>query len=196
VSDARPPRDRREAWEAVAGRVGGAFGEAKVTGKYVVTAEHRTWTMTMDLRLVSAGFTNSMHTRVWAPFQGRGELRLTVRRRTFFDALAKRVGLGGGIPADPTLARTHVARGRPAARGRAVLSAGLSSAVVERGSFRVDVRRAPRRVRKTAGDETLMVEVLSLGVDTDVDRMVGMFEVARGALDALSATGVAWPDRD
>jgi len=176
--------------------VEGTFGEAKVTGKYVVTAPHRSWTLTMGLYLVPGGFANSMHTRVHAPFRGRGALQLSVRRGTFFDAFQRKVGLGGYLPVDPSIAETHVVTGRPAQRVRAVLGAGLSAAVAERGAFRVEVRPYARWVQRLRGDETCVVEVLAPGVDTDVERMVGMFEVARRALDALSATGVAWPDRD
>ena len=196
MTSGRPPRDRREAWEAVADRVEGTLGEAKVTGKYVVTASYRSWTLTMALQVVPGGFANSMHTRVHVPFRGRGELQLSVRRGTWFDAFQKKLRLGGYLPLEPSIARTHVVTGRPAARVRAVLGAGLSAAVAEHGAFRVDVRPWAPWIKRLQGDETCVIEVFTPGVDTDIERMVAMFDVARRAIDALSATGVAWSNSD
>jgi len=191
-----PPRGRREAWEAVAGRMGGAFSESRFTGNCVVTAPYASWTLTMALQLSPGGFARSLDTRVHATFRGRGELQLSVRPGTRFDAFQRKLGLGGYLPADSSIAGTHVVTGRPALRVRAVLAAGLAAAVAERGAFRVEVRPYAAWMKRLRGDETRVVEVFAPGTQTDVEHMVAMFDVARRALDALTATGVAWPERD
>jgi hypothetical protein len=55
----------------------------------------------------------------------------------------------------------------------------------------VEVERAPRKQRKKTGQNTRRLQVLALGVDTDVDRVVDMFVVARAALDVLGRLGSA-----
>jgi hypothetical protein len=191
VTGAQRPKNRREALELLAERVGGTLSESKVTGAFAVSATHGSWPLTLDLHMVSVGFANTLHTRVWAAFHARTELRLVVRRRTFFDSLARRVGLGGSALADRSLARTHVVRGRPAGRVRGVLSAGLADAVTRNAASRIEVKRAPLRSRRALGPDARLLEVLAPGVDTDVDRMAGMFDAARLALDALLRAGVA-----
>jgi len=132
-----------------------------------------------------------MYTRVRAPFTARSDLRLLVRPRMFFDRLVRGLGLGRYVPSGAALAATHVVRGRPRRTVRATLAAGLAEGISRHGAFRVEVKRAPLSARSELGRGARSVEVLAPGVDTDVDRMVGMFEVARLALDSLVRAGVA-----
>lgn len=68
MSEARAPKDRREAWEAVAERVGGTFSEAKVTGGWQVVAPHEAWPLTMSLQVVNTGLAVVVYTSVRAHF--------------------------------------------------------------------------------------------------------------------------------
>jgi hypothetical protein len=183
--------NRREAWEAVAERVGGRFIEAKRMGGHTVTFEHGPWTLTLGLHVVHTGSTNTVSTQVLTHFRGREPLRLTVRPRTFLDTWADKLGLGGPSIGDRALARRYVVRGRPASRVRSVLSGGLADALGGARTFRIEVGRAPRRVRTANGGHAGQLQVLAPGVDTDVERMVVMCDVARMGMDVLARIGAA-----
>lgn len=186
-----PPRDRGEALRAVAEAVGGTLIEGKVKGGFFVAVEHGSWTLTLDLHMVQAGSVSTLHTRVVAFFSGRDDLKLTVRPRTFIDAIGAKLGLGGLIAGDRDFTRRYVLRGRPESRVRSIISGGLGDALAVRGPLRVEVKRAPRRRRKTMGPHARQLQVLAPGVDTDVDRMVGLFAVGRAAMDVLGRIGSA-----
>jgi hypothetical protein len=187
-----PPRlDRPQALQAVADALGGTFGKAQVTGGYVVTVEHGVWTLTLDLHVVTVATATQVHTRVSVLFLGREDLRFTVRRRSFIDALAAKVGLRGLPIGVRELARRYVVKGRPETLVRSILSGGLANALAVPGTFRVEVRRAPRRHRKALGPRARQLQVLFGGVDTDVGRMTGMFALARETLDVLQRVGAA-----
>lgn len=177
--------------EAVADHVGGTFLEGKMTGGYGVEVAHGVWTLTLDLHVVSTGTVNTMHTRVVCAFASRTDFRLRIRRRTFLDRMAAKLGIGNASYGDGDLARGHVVRGRPTSRVRSVLSGGLSSAILAWPSVSVVVSRAPRLHRKLLGPQARQLQVLSPGVDTEVERPVAMITVARAAMDALARSGVA-----
>jgi hypothetical protein len=191
VPQRAPPRNRGEALEAVAEAVGGRLEEAKVKGGYVVIVEHGPWSLTLDLHVVSSGSAVTVHTRVVSFFLSREDVKLTVRRRTFWDAAAEKLGLGGPVVGDRAFTRRYIAKGRPESRVRSILSGGLADALAVPWSLGVEVKRAPRRRRKTMGQHARQLQVLAPGVDTDVDRMVGAFKVACAALDVLGRIGSA-----
>jgi len=182
---------RREAVQAVAEAVGGSFREGKWMGGYGVKLEHDPFTLHLDLKIVNSGASNTTYTRVSAVFSGRDPLRFTARPKTFLDRIAGKIGFAGLPVGDREFARRYVVRGRPSARVRSILSGGLASALAPPVSFRVEVGRARRKHRKKLGASALQVQVLAPGVDTDVDRMLSMFAVAREALDVLRRMGAA-----
>jgi len=183
--------DRRAALEAVAERVGGTLVEGKrVMGGYAVVVEHGAWTLSLDLHMAWAGMVQLVHTRVVSHFANRDRFRLVVRRRTLLDRIAAAVGLGGATSGDRELTRRYVVKGRPDVRVRSVLSGGLGAAVLAGPNVSVEVSKAPRRYRARWGPGAARLQVLSPGVDTDVDRSVGMIIVARRAMDALQRSGV------
>jgi len=182
---------RREAVEAVAEAVGGSFREGKWLGGFGVKLECDPWTLHLDLKIVNSGGSNTTYTRVSAVFLGRERLRFTARPKTFLDRMAGKIGFGGLPVGDREFARRYVVRGRPASRVRSILSGGLASAFAAPVSFRIGVGRAGRKHRKRMGPTAHQLQVLAPGVDTDVDRMVSMFAVAREALDVLRRMGAA-----
>lgn len=156
-----------------------------------MTADHGPWTLTLGLHVATVGAAAVVQTRVLAIFLGREDLRLTVRQRTLFDRLAGRLGFGGIPVGQRDFARRYVVRGRPASNVRSILSGGLAAVLGERGPFRLEVSRAPRRSRKEMGPNASQLQVTAPGVDTDVGRMTEMFAVVREALDVLQRVGVA-----
>jgi len=186
-----PPRDRSEALVAVAEVVDGTLVEAKVKGGFLVTVEHGPWSLTLDQHVVNDGSTATVYTRVVAYFLSREELKLRVRARTFLDTISEKLGFGGAAVGDRAFMARYVARGRPESRVRSILSGGLADALAVPWSLRVEVKRAPRKQRRTMGQDARQLQVLAAGIDTDVDRMVGMFGVTQAALDVLGRIGSA-----
>ncbi|MGD8871468.1 MAG: hypothetical protein PVJ80_07775 [Gemmatimonadota bacterium] len=184
--------ERREALEAVAAQVGGTFFEGKkVVGGFAVTVPHGPWTLTLDLAMAQAGMVQLVHTRVVTHFASRERFRLRVRHRTFLDRLSATMGLGRVVSGDREFARRFVVKGKPDVRVRSVMSGGLGAAVIAGPNVSVEVGRAPRRERTGLGPGALRLQVLSPGVDTDVDRSIDMIDVARKTMDALQRSGVA-----
>jgi hypothetical protein len=107
------------------------------------------------------------------------------------DRIVAKLGLGNARYGDGELTREHVVRGRPIPRVRSVLSGGLISAILAGPPLTVEVSRAARRDRKRLGPKARRLQILSPGVDTDVERPVAMIEVARAGMDALARSGVA-----
>lgn len=186
------PTNRREALEAVAERVGGELVEGKkLTGGYAVVVEDGPWTLTLDMHMVSTGNGAVMHTRAFTHFSSREDLKLRVRRRGLLDRIAGVLGFGRQDYGHRAMAREHVVRGRPDSRVRSILSGGLAEAIARAPAVSLEVKRAPRRVRKTMGPQARRLQVLVPGVDTDVERMVGMLTLVREALDVLKRSGAA-----
>ncbi len=81
-------------------------------------------------------------------------------------------------------------RGKPAPRvpsffaGSELVGALLAVAPVE-----LHVKRASKRSRKRYGEHTGVVYCQTYGIVTDVDRLAGMVEVVRCALEALHHVG-------
>jgi len=74
---------------------------------------------------------------------------------------------------------------------RSLLGGGLADVLLASFPLRLGVKRAPWRRRRSMGPHARQVQVLAPGVDTDVDRMVGLFRTARETLDVLARTGPA-----
>lgn len=179
----------------MAQRVGGAFVEGKMPGGVAVDVEHGPWTLRLDLQVVSSGSSSLMHPRVWARFMGRDEVRLLVRPKTLLDRLLERLGRDGSKFLDRELARRYVVRGRPEARVRSLLSAGLAQAVSSHESLRLQIGPVGWRLRRALGPHARLLQARAPGVGTEVDRMIGLIETGREALDVLRRTGSASADR-
>jgi hypothetical protein len=186
---------RRAAYEELAGRVGGQFIEGKMVARIGVAVEHDGRTLTLGLHPVQTGMVTQLHTRVLALFQGRERLRLSVRPKTRLDRMASSLGLGGLQVAGRRFGERFVVRGRPAARVRSVMSAGLAAAVDAARDTRVAIGQASWRHRRRLGSETHRLEVLLPRMESDVDRLAAMLEVAREGIDALVRVGVASAER-
>jgi len=186
-----PKLDRREAWRAVALRVGATFSEGKRKSQDRVDLEHGPWRVRLDTFTVYTGQVSVTYTRVGAFFTGRADLKLMVRKRNFFDQILKKLGLGGFTPVSRRLASRYVVKGKPERRLRSVVTAGLTEALLAQASLKLEVKAAPRKNRKALGPRTRLVVMHVSGVVTDPDRLVGMFAVVRETLDALEGIGVA-----
>jgi hypothetical protein len=179
----------------VADLAGGTFSEGKATGGYSVVVDQGPWRLTLGIHMVRTGTVNMMHTRVVARFVGRDGLRLVARPKTFADRLAEKLRWRPAPLGGRELARRYVVRGRPEARLRSVLSGGLADALAGWQTLRVEVGRAPWGVRRRIGPDARQLQVMYPGVDTDVERMVRLIDVAREAMGALERAGSALPRR-
>jgi hypothetical protein len=184
---------RRQAMMEVAERVGGSFVEGRMTGGYAVAVERGRWTLMLGLHTVHSGADGMMHTRVTTHFEGRDDFRLIVRRRSFLDRMAARLGFGGLRAGGRELLERHLVRGRPESRVRSVLSGGVGEAILETDVRRLEVGRASWAVRRKRGPRMRTLQVTEPGLATDVDRMVAMVTVAGVAMDVLERVGLASP---
>ncbi len=189
-----PNIDRRQAWQEVARRVGGTFEEGKWKSQDRVALEHGAWSIRLDTYTVNTGQVSETYTRAGAFFIGRADLKLVVRKRGFFDTILENLGFGGITLPNRELASRYVVKGKPEHRLRSLLASGLTAAILAQSSFKLEVKAAPRKNRKTMGPHARLVVMHVSGVITDPDRLAGMFTVVRETLDALERVGVAGRD--
>ena len=186
-----PKMDRREAFREVAQRLGGVFEEGKRKSQDRVDLEHGPWRIRLDTFTVNTGQVSVTYTRTGAFFTARGDMKLLVRKRNFFDQILENLGFGGVMPANRELARRYVVKGKPERQLRSLVTAGLTAAMLAQASCKLEVKVAPRKNRKAMGPDTRLVVMHVLGVINDPDRLVGMLTVVQETLDALQAMGVA-----
>lgn len=183
--------DRREAWQEVAYAVGGTLEQGKTASADTVSVVHGPWTIVLETYTVHTGESSATYTRAKALFVGQGDPRLRIRKRNLFDGLLERVGLGGASSGRGPLAGRYVVKGRPGHRVRSLPTPGLVAALLAEASVTVGVKKAPRKHRKAHGPQVCLAEVYTSGVVTEPDRLVGLITIAREALTALAAVGMA-----
>lgn len=183
---------RREAYRQVAALLDGELHEGKRASRDRVLVQRGPWRVWLDTYTVSTGQVSVTYTRVRAHFRGRRDLRVTVRRRTWFDRLAARFGFGKPFRGNPRLNDRYVVKGRPETRASSLLVApGLTDAILAVPSLRLEVKQASRKLRKRHGDDVGEVLSQTTGVITDVERLAGMIRAVGQTLDALERTGEA-----
>jgi hypothetical protein len=186
-----PRSDRRQAWREIARRVGGRFEEGQRDGQDRVSLEHGPWTVTLDTYTVHTGQVSVTYTRVRAFFIGRGDFKLVVRKRRVLDRLVEALGFGGVPPGDREITRRWVIKGKPASRLRSLLTQELIATLLVQPALRLDVKRAPRKQRKTMGAEARVATAQTTGVIVDPERLAGLFAVVTQTLDSLRRIGMA-----
>lgn len=184
--------DRRPAWQEVADRLGGELEEGRRTHKDRALFHHGPWRIVLDTYAVSTGNGAITYTRAQAHFRGHRDLRVTVRKRNAVDRIWSALGFASALPVARELLERYVVKGRPGPRVPSLFSGTeLVEAIVADPSVRVEVRPAPRKSRKRFGADTGVVICRKEGIVTDVDRLAGMVQVVRHALDALHRVGEA-----
>jgi hypothetical protein len=119
-------------------------------------------------------------------------MSLLVRRRGFLDRLWEALGFGRRLPVSRILADRYVVKGKPEPRVPSLFSAQvLTEAVLAVPSLRLEIKRPSRKSRKRFGQDSGVVVCRTTGVITDVDRLEGMIQVVREALDSLHRVGEA-----
>ncbi len=183
---------RRDAYRGVAARVDGEFHEGKRAGKDRVLVRRGPWRIWLDTYTVSTGQVTITYTRVRAYFRGRRDLRVTVRRRTWFDRLFARFGFGTLLRVDPRLNDRYVVKGSPERRVPSLFSApGVTEAILALPSLRLEVKRPSRKGRRRFGEDAGVVVSQTTGVITDVERLAGMIQVVGETLEGLERIGEA-----
>jgi len=187
--------DRRPAWQAVADRLGGELEEGKGTRQDRALFRHGPWRIALDTYTVSTGNGAITYTRAQAHFRGHRDLRVTVRKRNAFDRIRSALGFGSPLPVARALLEAYVVKGRPGPRVPSLFTGTeLVEVIVADPSVRLEVKPASRKSRKRFGADTGVVTCRKDGIVTDVDRLAGMVQVVRHALDALHRVGEANQD--
>lgn len=182
----RPKLKRREAYRRVAERFDGELLEGKRDSMDRVVIPRGPWRIWLDTYTVSTGQVTVTYTRARAYFLGRRELRIKLRRRNWFDRLLGGLGFGRLPPVDPRLNEAYVIKGSPEGRVPSLFSApGLTDAVLAVPSLNLEVKKAPRKIRKRSGEDVGEVVSQAAGVITDVERLAGMLRAVGETLEAL-----------
>ncbi len=188
----KPKISRTDAWRSVAQRTGGEFVPGRRQVKERVLVRHGPWKVWLDTYVVSNGSTSQTYTRVRAYVRGWRGMSLLVRRRGFLDRLWEALGFGRRLPVSRILADRYVVKGKPEPRVPSLFSAQvLTEAVLAVPSLRLEIKRPSRKSRKRFGQDSGVVVCRTTGVITDVDRLEGMIQVVREALDSLHRVGEA-----
>ena len=182
--------DRRRARQAVADRLGGRLVVGKRDTADVVVVTHGPWTLRFDTHVVSTGYTTIIHTRVRCLARRRQPFKFVVRPRTALDRLVEVLGFRGMPGGDRDFRARYVAMGKPDSLLRALLASDLPLAFQGRDGLRLEVKKASRKERTASGVDTVALSVQMLGILTDVDALMGLFDVATLAMDELARAGV------
>lgn len=188
----RPKLDRRTAWRTLAAAEGGELEEAKRPSGDRVHFRHGPWRIRLDTYTQSAGETYVTYTRLRTYFPGHRDLRVTVRRRSFFDRLWAGLGFGNPLPVSRELQERWVVKGKPEPRVPSLFAgSGLVEAIRSQERFHLYVKRPGRKSRKKWGEDVGVLVCRTTGVITDPERLAGMLRVVRETLDALHRLGEA-----
>lgn len=182
---------RAEAWAGAARRLDASFLAPRGTRGEEIRLAHGPWWVVVDLETVSDGTSSTLVTRARGWYSGRAELRLKLRPRRVWHRWREAVGWGRRPPLSPTLLERYVVRGRPRARLPSLFSPGLVAALLEAPALRLDVARAPWKVRRRLGERTGMVRCRTARVLTDESELVALARVVTEGLDALRRVGDA-----
>jgi len=183
---------RRDAWQRVATVTEGRFVEGKNPSKDRVIVTHGPWEIHLDTFVVNTGQTSVTYTRVRAYFPGWRELKLVARRRNFLDRILEAFGFGSRPPLGRSLTDKYVVKGKPLPRLLSLFTGShLSEAIMAVPSLRLAVKRPSRKSRRKWGESVGVVVCRTTGVIKEVDRLVGMIEVVREALNGLLRVGEA-----
>lgn len=185
--------DRRTAWRDAADRVGGTLVEGKRPGQDKIVLAAGPWSLVMDTYTVHTGQVTITYTRGRGFFHDASELKLLIRKRSFFDSVLENLGFGSGVSVNRMFDRRYVVRGKPRPRLRSVVSAALAEAMLGQASVRVSAKRAGRKHRAAMGPETKEITTHVTGVVKEPERIAGLFAVLRETLDALQRIGAAAP---
>jgi hypothetical protein len=176
----------------VAEAIGGIHRPGKKPYQDEVVVTRGPWTLRLDGYYQSTGQSAIPLTRARAYFGGWRGLKLTVRKRTWFDRLWESLGYGSRLPVGSALNDRFVITGKPEARLPSLLSLSpLSQSMLALPKMRLRVTRPSRKSRKRYGEESGVVVCLISGFTTDVSRMVAMLEVVGDTLEALARVGEA-----
>jgi hypothetical protein len=189
----RPQKvDRRDAWQRVAAVTEGRFVEGKRSAKDKVLVSHGPWDVWLDTYTVSTGQTSVTYTRVRTHFMGWRDLSLRVRKRNFLDRILESLGFSSRPPLRRALTDKYVIKGKPLPRVPSLFSGShLGEAIMALPSLGLEIKRPGWKMRRKLGDRAGVVVCRTTGVITEHERLVGMIEVVKEALDGLMRVGEA-----
>ena len=183
---------RRDAWTQVAAATGGRFHPGKRPAKDKVIITHGPWEVWLDTYVVSNGQTSVTYTRTRAYFLGRRHVSLLVRRRNLLDRIGEALGFASRPPVGRALTETYVVKGKPPTRIPSLFSGShLGEAVMAVPSLRLEIKRAPRKMRLKLGASAGVAVCRTTGVIVDPAHLVGLIEVVKEALEGLQRIGEA-----
>jgi len=186
-----PRRSRREEWRTAAALMRAHFIPGERDSKDEIVVGHGPWTVRVSTFFVQVGNAPILHTGAKAHFHGLRDLRLEVRRRNVFDRLVEAaLGRPGRVP--PQLQATHVVRGKPEARLPSIFSGTrLAPALLAIPSAELRVERAPRKMRRSHGDDVGVAWCRLSGLRLDPRELSAMVDAVTATLEALERVAEA-----
>jgi len=187
--------DRRDAWQRVAAATGGRFVEGKRPAKDKVVVSHGPWPVWLDTYTVNTGQTSVTYTRVRAYVLGWREMTVLVRKRNVLDRMVEAFGFSSRPPLNPALTEKYVIKGKPLPRLPSFFSGSqVGEAIMAVPSLRLEIKKPGRKMRRRFGESSGVVVCITTGVICEPERLVGMIDVVKEALDSLLRVGEANSD--
>jgi hypothetical protein len=167
-------RQKRDAaWMQLASEIGAEFIKGGFFRSSKVEAHVNEWTITLDTYSVPSGDSNTLYTRIKAPFDNKDGYQFTLARKGLVSKLDKALGAKDIELGDADFDRDFYIRGKDEARIRALFANLRIRQLIE----------GQRSIRLGIKNNDLIFE--TQGEIKDVERLKSLFELFREMLPQL-----------
>lgn len=184
---------RPEIWRRLSHEVGGKYVDGGFWKGDKVVVEHGEWTITLDAYYCAAS--KVMHTRLRAPYLNPEGFRFFVRRKSFFDALAKRFGLQDVEVGHPDFDEDFIIKGNDEGRLIELFdNARIRELLAGQQQVRLQVLDSEGWFGPKFPPDVDELNFVVVGVLSDLPRLAALFELFAVTLDHLCRIGSAYED--
>lgn len=187
---------REVVWRELCQKIGADFVDGGFWKGDKVEVQHKEWTITLDIYIVSTGKTSQSYTRMRAPFVNQDGFRFQIYRKGLFSGLGKALGMqdlevGHSLHFD----EDFIIKGSDEAKVRGLFA---------NDEIRRLLSAQPRIKLEIKDDEGWFGQRFPEGVDElcftatgvikDVDRLKEIYDLLAEVLDELHRLGSAAPE--
>lgn len=184
---------RQEVWRQLCSEIGADFVEGGFWRGDKVQAHVKNWTLTLDTYTVSSGHSNTVYTRMRAPFVSRDGFRFRIYRKSIFSGLGKMLGtqdieVGHSLQFDDDF----IIQGADESKVRALFAnPEIRRLIQEQPQIRLEIKDDEGLFRPRFPEGVDEIVFHTLGVIKDVDRLKKMFDLFAEVLEELNRIGSA-----
>jgi hypothetical protein len=187
---------RTEVWRKLSSEIGGTFSEGKWRRKSRVDVVHAHWTITLDIFMVHTGKTNVPFTRLRAPFLNRVAFRCKIHRANVFSAIGKLFGMQDVEVGDEDFDKAFVVKSNDERIVRAFCSsAELRRRLLAQKGLQLSIRDDEGWFGAKFPPDTDELRGTIRGILKDPERLRGLFDLFKTALDQMCAIGAAYESK-